>query len=83
VQRKASNLTAIGHGRFPERASVFDVATDRMPKLRQVDANLIGATGFEAALQFAEASDSPQLLKVGDGSFARRLVIVWSGGAAS
>ena len=52
VQRKASDLAAVGDGWLSEWASVFDVAADRMTKLRQVDANLIGAAGFQAALKF-------------------------------
>ena len=79
VQRHAANLTFVDHRRLSQWAAVFDVATDGMTKLRQVDSDLVGTTRFQSAFQFAVVANFLQGSKMSDGSFALRGI----GGAAA
>lgn len=70
MECEPSDFAAVGDRRLTKRASIFEVAADRVAKFRQMDANLVGPTSFKATLEFAETSDSTQRSKVRHRSLA-------------
>src|SRR5258708_19678752 len=63
-------LRDFAHTRVPRRPSVEGVAQHGGSALREVDANLVGATGLEAALDERRAGEALDDLHVGDRPFA-------------
>jgi hypothetical protein len=68
VQSHTADFAFVGDRWFSQWAAVFDIATDWMTKFRQVDADLVGATRFQSAFQFAVLANLSHRLKVRDGS---------------
>ena len=69
MQRHTPDLAFVNNLRLCKWAAVLNIATNRMSKFRQVDADLIGAPRFQFTFQFAVSADSSQRSKVRDGSF--------------
>ena len=79
VQSHSADFALVDDRWLSKRAAVFDVTANRMAKLCQVDADLVGATRFQSAFQFAVGANFSHRLKVRDGSIAFGFV----GGASS
>ena len=52
VQGQARRAAVVDDRRFCEWTTILDVAADRMTQFRQMNANLIRATGLQLTLQF-------------------------------
>ena len=64
VQRQPSDFAVVLDLRLSKGATVLDVATDRVPQFSQMDTDLVGATGFQAALHFAVRPNFSQRLEI-------------------
>ena len=70
VQGQTRRATVVGDRRFIEWAAVLDVAADRMTQLRQMNANLIRATGLQLTLKFGVVTDRAERIYVSHGPLA-------------
>lgn len=77
VQSEPRSTGVIGKCFRPERAPVFDISAERLPAFSQLNADLIGAAGFEATFEFAEATQLSERPNVSDhGQAVPRLPVV-------